>query len=339
MASSYPGSSTKLTLGDGTTYAYVCIPPSIPRKPTFLLLHGFPSSSYEWRHQIPFLSFLGYGVIAPDLLGYGNSDAPGELEAYEFKRMANHLAEILAYEKLEKVIGVGHDWGSGLLSRFNTWHSDKLLAAVWVATGYAEPGTEPMDIDAINAFTTDRFGHPAMGYWKLFDKPEAGRILDEKPERITSILYPPSPELWKENLGPVGALEKWLNSDNILPSLPGWLGDEEFKKHNKIMKIKGYHGPCNWYKSAIANIDAVHHMGLPEERKYVTVPALLVVPTDDTFFPPEILMMGSQWYRNLRVEEISAAHWAQLEAPDKLNELLASFTKGLESPCVSDCEI
>lgn len=97
-------------MGDGTTYAYVHIAPTLSTKPTFLLLHGWPSSSYDWRHQISFLSSLGYGIIAPDLLGYGETDAPIEVEAYEFKRMANHIAELLEHEKVVKVIGVGHDW-------------------------------------------------------------------------------------------------------------------------------------------------------------------------------------------------------------------------------------
>ena len=38
-----------------------------------LLLHGFPDSSYLWRHQIPALVGAGFRVIAPDLRGFGQS--------------------------------------------------------------------------------------------------------------------------------------------------------------------------------------------------------------------------------------------------------------------------
>ena len=41
-----------------------------------LLLHGWPDSSYLWRHQIPFLVANGFRAIAPDLRGFGRSDRP-----------------------------------------------------------------------------------------------------------------------------------------------------------------------------------------------------------------------------------------------------------------------
>lgn len=105
----FPDISKHITLEDGTGYSYVYIA-AVARKPTFLLIHGFPSSSYDWRHQIKYLSAKGFGVIAPDLLGYGDTDSPLEVEAYSTKRMSDHVAEILKRENVESVIGVGHDW-------------------------------------------------------------------------------------------------------------------------------------------------------------------------------------------------------------------------------------
>jgi soluble epoxide hydrolase / lipid-phosphate phosphatase len=105
-----PKLSKSVALSDGTTYAYVHSPPTALSNPTFLLLHGFPSSSYDWRRVIPGLTAQGYGVIAPDLLGYGGTDKPAEVTAYSFKRMADHLADIVRHEGLDQVIGVSHDW-------------------------------------------------------------------------------------------------------------------------------------------------------------------------------------------------------------------------------------
>ena len=56
------------------------------------------------------LKEAGYGVVAPDLLGYGDTDKPRGLEAYKMKRMSGHITEILDIEGLKKVIGVAHDW-------------------------------------------------------------------------------------------------------------------------------------------------------------------------------------------------------------------------------------
>ncbi len=105
----FPNLSKTLRLADQTTYAYVHVPRS--SKSTFLLLDGFPSSSYDWRHQIRSLTTAEYGVLAPDVLGYGDRDKPEELEAYRLKKMYGHLVEILGHEGVEgKILGVGHDW-------------------------------------------------------------------------------------------------------------------------------------------------------------------------------------------------------------------------------------
>lgn len=49
---------------------------SIGTGPVVLFLHGFPELWYSWRHQLLSLSSLGYRCIAPDLRGYGDTDAP-----------------------------------------------------------------------------------------------------------------------------------------------------------------------------------------------------------------------------------------------------------------------
>ena len=107
--SCFPNISKRVKLNDGTHYGYAYITQSTS-KPTFLLLHGFPSSSYDWRHQVSALSVKGFGVLVPELLGYGDTDSPADVEAYDFKRMSDHLAEIMAREGISSVIGVGHDW-------------------------------------------------------------------------------------------------------------------------------------------------------------------------------------------------------------------------------------
>lgn len=103
--------STTTKLPSGITYSYVHIKPS-EEKPYILFCHGFPSSSYDWRHQIAFFSNLGYGIVAPDLLGYGGTDKPKELEPYKMKTMCADVVGILDAVGVEKVLGVGHDWYS-----------------------------------------------------------------------------------------------------------------------------------------------------------------------------------------------------------------------------------
>jgi pimeloyl-ACP methyl ester carboxylesterase len=73
-----------------------------------LLLHGWPQHWYEWRHQIPALA-QHYRVIAPDLRGFGWSDAPPD--GYEKENMATDVLALMDEMGLERVRLLGHDWG------------------------------------------------------------------------------------------------------------------------------------------------------------------------------------------------------------------------------------
>jgi pimeloyl-ACP methyl ester carboxylesterase len=53
-----------------------------PSSPVILLLHGFPSSSHQYRNLIPLLA-LNYHVIAPDLPGFGFTVVP-ETRQYKY---------------------------------------------------------------------------------------------------------------------------------------------------------------------------------------------------------------------------------------------------------------
>ena len=103
-------SYTDLKTTRGLSYHYLRISPSDASKPYILFLHGFPCTSQDWRKQIQYFSSQGFGVIAPDLLGYGGTDKPLDLAAYKFSLMTKDIIDILDVEKVEKCIVVGHDW-------------------------------------------------------------------------------------------------------------------------------------------------------------------------------------------------------------------------------------
>ena len=173
----YPEYAKRVILSSGVTYSYTHIPAK-DDKPTILFIHGFPSSSYDWRHQINYFSSLGYGVIAPDLLGYGETDRPTAAADYRGKKMAGEVNELLDHANVSKVHGVAHDWGSYLLARLNTYHRERLLSSAFLATPYRVPG-KSLDVDAINAMTKEKLGFEMLGYWKFFEKQDAGDIVKE----------------------------------------------------------------------------------------------------------------------------------------------------------------
>jgi haloalkane dehalogenase len=77
-----------------------------------VFLHGNPSWSYLWRHQIRAVADAGYRAIAPDLGGMGMSDKPSELGDYSVARHVAWMRSTLLDElALSDITFVLHDWG------------------------------------------------------------------------------------------------------------------------------------------------------------------------------------------------------------------------------------
>ena len=80
--------------------------------PLLLLCHGWPESWYSWRHQIPALAGAGFRVVAPDQRGYGNTDAPDEVEACDIINLVADLVGLVQALGEDRAFLVGHDWGA-----------------------------------------------------------------------------------------------------------------------------------------------------------------------------------------------------------------------------------
>jgi len=97
-----------------------------------LLIHGMGGSSHSWREVLPELS-RRYRVIAPDLLGHGESAAPrGD---YSLGAFAVWLRDLLDELTVEKVTLVGHSLGGGVAMQFAHQHRDYCRRMVLVSSG------------------------------------------------------------------------------------------------------------------------------------------------------------------------------------------------------------
>jgi haloalkane dehalogenase len=99
-----------------------------------VLLHGNPSSSYQWRNVIPHLSGLGR-CIAPDLVGMGDSaklphSGPRSYRLVEHRAYLDSLLEQLGVT--ERVTLVLHDWGSALGFDWAYRHQDAVRAVAYM---------------------------------------------------------------------------------------------------------------------------------------------------------------------------------------------------------------
>jgi haloalkane dehalogenase len=101
-----------------------------------LLLHGEPSWSFLYRHMVPVLTARGFRCVAPDLIGFGKSDKPGDRSDYTYARHVAWMREALFdHLGLIDVTLVGQDWGGLIGLRLVAEHPDRFARVVTANTG------------------------------------------------------------------------------------------------------------------------------------------------------------------------------------------------------------
>ena len=98
--------------------------------PSILLLHGFPTSSHMFRNLIPLLADR-YHVIAPDLLGFGFSDAPDRRRfRYTFENLAKTIDQFTQTIGLDRYAIYVFDYGAPVGFRLALAHPERIAAIV-----------------------------------------------------------------------------------------------------------------------------------------------------------------------------------------------------------------
>ncbi len=145
--------------------------------PTIVLLHGFPSSSREFDTLIPLLA-AHYHLIAPDLPGFGHSDAPQPSSyTYTFDQLANTIDAFLEMLKIDRYTLYLHDYGAPILLRIMLMHPERVhaliiqngniykegLGAKWkkIAEYWADPEAHPEVVNAFLSFEATEQRHLA----------------------------------------------------------------------------------------------------------------------------------------------------------------------------------
>src|SRR5579862_5134489 len=109
-----------------------------------LLLHGEPSWSFLYRKVMPVLADAGLRAIAVDLVGFGRSDKPAEIDDHSYARHVEWI-RALAFDRLDLhgLTLVGQDWGGLIGLRLVAEHPDRFARVVAANTGLPT-GDQPM---------------------------------------------------------------------------------------------------------------------------------------------------------------------------------------------------
>jgi pimeloyl-ACP methyl ester carboxylesterase len=126
--STVPFTSIHRIQADGATVFYR--EAGSPDAPVVLLLHGFPTSSFQYRHLIPRLADR-YRVIAPDLPGFGFTVVPPARNyVYNFENLSRTLEAFTDALNLKRYAMYIFDYGAPTGLRLAMWHPERVTAIV-----------------------------------------------------------------------------------------------------------------------------------------------------------------------------------------------------------------
>ena len=296
--------------------------------PLVLLCHGFPESWQSWRHQMRTLAAAGYRVAAPDMRGYGGTDAPPEIEAYTLLHLVGDMTQLVRVLGETEAVIVGHDWGAPV-----AWHAallrpDMFRAVVGMSVEYAPPSRSnllaALAQQGISRFYIQYFQTPGVAEAELEADPEATL------RRVSYGLSGDSPSD-KTVCGVLAEGAGFLDATTDPETLPAWLTAEEIAYVAGEFRRTGFRGALNWYRNFERNAELL----APWRGCVLRQPALFIAGSRDDVleFPgaKERIAGLSRVLPGLRGTHIldGAGHWIQRERADAVSALLVDFLDGL----------
>jgi len=293
-----------------------------------LLLHGFPETSYSWRHQIEALSEAGYRVITPDLRGYGLSDRPIDVGHYCILDIVSDLVGLLDALNIDQTVVIGNDWGANIAWQCAQIRPDRFHAVV--ALGVPFMRRAPM-LPSLLFPQNDQ----AWFYTIYFSQPKLAEQELEQDVAVSlrKIYYWASSAQHYNQEKSHNPFSMLLKKDGLLgalpipDNLPQWLTQEDFNVFVQSFQQSGFRGGLNYYR----NLDRNWELQGAFNDVLIKVPALYMVGEHDTGLSmpgmqqmiDEMPKLVPQLYASHVIP--NAGHWLQQEAPEQINQNIIQF--------------
>ncbi|KAJ7179723.1 Alpha/Beta hydrolase protein [Mycena filopes] len=268
-----------------------------PGKPVLLFAHGFPSDSTLWRKQVAFFEPLGFGLVVPDLLGYGGTDKPTDPKLYLGSGHAHDIVDILDAESVQQVIAIGHNCG--------------------------DPISRSHDIAKM-------IGYDIFAYMRFFVESDAAALIEEHIDSFISLFYPESPQIWKDHLCVDGGARAWLEGDKTT-ALPAYMTPQNKEAIKKSLLTGGLTGLLCWYKVLVEQINTEDNASISPASSDVSQPLLFIAFAAD---PVAMPVFGDSAHKlsakgPVTRKEVGGDHWAIASHGEEINEILLQWVEGL----------
>jgi pimeloyl-ACP methyl ester carboxylesterase len=297
--------------------------------PAVLLCHGFPEGWYSWRAQLTALASAGYRAIAPDMRGYGRTEAPIEISSYNLMEIVGDMVALVGVLAEKQAIIVGHDWGAAIAWHAALFRPDVFPAVAALSVPFRQRGAAP-------PLQMLRQAGQSAHYWFHFQ--ESG-VAEAEFERdpyasLRRVLYSISgdaPAATRRLTLQPG--KGWLANTIDPDRLPARLTDADLDHMATEFSRSGFRGGLNWYR----NIDRNWALTAPWAGAQIRQPALFIAGSLD---PVIELGSGASAVQALAVAVPGlrrkllidgAGHFIQQERPQIVNAAILEFLGALPS--------
>ncbi len=292
--------------------------------PLVLLLHGFPESWYSWRHQFAPLAAAGYHAVAPDMRGYGKSDRPQAIDAYNQVEIVNDIIGLIPALGYDTAVVIGHDWGAPTAWSSALNHPDRVTAVGALSVPFT-PRSPVQPMPAMRELFKGQFF-----YQLYFQEPGVAEAEFERDIRaaLKKFLVMGAGGTDLTALPARGPDSDLLSGLPNPDTLPAWLTEADLDFYAGEFTRSGMRGPLNYYR----NHDLTWELtaGAPTT---IEQPAMFVAGERDG-----VIMMAApalenmpKYVKDLRINELipGIGHWTQQEAPEAVNDAILRFLKQL----------
>lgn len=264
------------------------------------------------------LAEAGWRAIAPDLRGYGETGAQGELAAYSMRNLSLDVIGLMDALEIGRAVVVGHDFGGMLAWTLARDHPARIAGVASLNTPY----TRRTRLDLVETMRRHR---GETNYMVGFQKPGVGEALLERDIAATFDGLMRRPALTLARFRHAAARLQSLPM-TLFTGEPDVMGDPVMFAAERAVYVdayrrNGFTGPLNWYRNLHRNwldtadvLDCVHQ------------PALMISAADDFFLPPDLAQGMEDIVPDLEWRIIEhCGHWAQYEQPEKVNAILLNW--------------
>jgi pimeloyl-ACP methyl ester carboxylesterase len=271
------------------------------------------------------LAAAGYHVVAPDMRGYGKSDKPHEITAYNQIEIVNDVIGLIGALGYDNAIVIGHDWGAPIAWTSALLHPDKVRAVGGLSVPFM-PRSPVQPMPMMREMFKGQFF-----YQLYFQEPGVAEAEFEKDIKtgLRKFLVMAGGETDLTKLTPKTEHDDLLTSLEDPKVLPPWLSEADLDFYAGEFSRSGMRGPLNWYR----NHDLTWEL-TKDAPTQIHQPAMYVAGTADG-----VVMMAALAIEalpanvtDLRINKMipGIGHWTQQEAPEVVNESILEFLKSVD---------